>query len=57
MFQERAMLIGVLLVIVGIVLLLERLDIIEGGFGTYWPLILVAVGAVLIFDRLRGRGR
>ncbi len=51
------MLIGVLLVIVGIVLLLERLDIIEGGFGTYWPLILVAIGAVMIFDRLRGRNR
>ena len=51
------MLIGVMLVILGIVLLLERLDIIEGGFGTYWPLILVAVGAVMIFDRLRGRNR
>lgn len=51
------MLIGVLLVIVGVVLLLERLDIIEGGLGTYWPLLLVAVGAAMIFDRFRGRGR
>ena len=49
------MLIGIILVIVGAVLLLERLDIIEGGFETFWPLILVAVGAVLIFDRLRNR--
>ena len=51
------MLIGVLLVIVGVVLLLERLDIIEGGLGTYWPLILVAVGAAMIFDKFRGKGR
>ena len=49
------MFIGIVLVIVGIVLLLERLDIIEGGLGTYWPLLLVAVGVAMIFDRLRGR--
>lgn len=48
------MFIGVVLVIVGVVLLLERLEIIEGGLGTYWPLLLVAVGAAMIFDRLRG---
>ena len=51
------MFIGVVLVIVGVVLLLERLEIIEGGLGTYWPLLLVAVGAAMIFDRFRGRGR
>ena len=49
------MFIGIVLVIVGVVLLLERLDIIEGGLGTYWPLLLVAVGGAMIFDRLRGR--
>ena len=49
------MFIGVVLVIVGVVLLLERLEIIEGGLGTYWPLLLVAVGAAMIFDRLRGK--
>lgn len=51
------MFIGVVLVIVGVVLLLERLEIIEGGLGTYWPLLLVAVGAAMIFDRFRGRDR
>ena len=47
------MFVGVVLIIVGIVLLLERLDIIEGGLGTYWPLLLVAVGVASIFDRFR----
>ena len=49
------MFIGIVLVIVGAVLLLERLDIIEGDLGTYWPLLLVAVGVAMIFNRLRGR--
>ena len=47
------MFVGVILILVGIVLILERLDIIEGGLSTYWPLLLVAIGVSMVFDRLR----
>jgi hypothetical protein len=45
---------GILLVLVGLVLLLDSLDIIEGvGFGELWPLILIAVGGAIVYERVR----
>ena len=49
------MFLGLIVILVGLVLLLERLEIIEGGFSTYWPVLLIALGASMIFDRLRQR--
>ncbi len=45
---------GLLLVLVGLILLLDSLDIIEGvGFGELWPLLLIAVGLAIVSERVR----
>lgn len=45
---------GILLVLVGVILLLDSLDIIEGvGFGELWPLLLIAIGIAIVTDRVR----
>jgi uncharacterized sodium:solute symporter family permease YidK len=45
---------GVLLVLVGVVLLLDSLGVIEGvGFGELWPLLLIAIGATIVYERVR----
>ena len=49
------MFIGVALILVGALFLLERLDIIEEGVWRYWPVLLIALGASVIFDRFRSR--
>nr|MBN2278413.1 hypothetical protein [candidate division Zixibacteria bacterium] len=46
------MFIGSILVISGILLLLAKLGYIPGGFWDYfWPIILIGLGAKLIFSR------
>lgn len=48
------MALGVLLILVGGLLLLDSLDLIEGiGFNELWPLILIAIGVAIIYDRVR----
>lgn len=48
------MALGVLLVLVGVLLLLDSLDLIEGvGFGELWPLLVIAIGAAIIYERVR----
>ena len=49
------MFLGLVVILIGVILLLERLNIIEGGFSTYWPVLLIALGASMIYDRLRQR--
>lgn len=45
---------GVLLVLIGVLFLLDSLDIIEGvGFRELWPVILIALGVAIIYDRVR----
>lgn len=45
---------GVLLVVVGLILLLDSLDLIEGvGFGELWPVLIIAAGALIIYERVR----
>lgn len=45
---------GILLVLVGLLLLLDSLDVIEGvGFGELWPLILIAAGGAIVYERVR----
>ena len=45
---------GILLVLVGSLLLLDSLDIIEGvGFAELWPLLLIAVGVAIVYERVR----
>lgn len=48
------MALGILLVVIGLLFLLDSLDIIEGvGFAELWPVLLIAIGAAIIYDRLR----
>ena len=49
------MFLGLVVIFVGAILLLERLDVIEGGFSTYWPAILIALGATMIVNWWRNR--
>lgn len=52
--KEAIVALGVLLVLIGGLFLLDSLDLIEGvGFGELWPVILIAVGVAIIYDRLR----
>jgi len=45
--------VGVILVILGAVWVLNNLDIIDFRFGTWWPLILIAVGVINLFGTRR----
>ncbi len=50
------MFVGFALLVAGILLLLAKLDIISGGFWDYfWPILLVALGAKMIFERKKSR--
>jgi hypothetical protein len=46
--------VGVFLVIIGVLFLLDSLGIIEGiTFSEIWPAILIGIGVLIIYDRLR----
>jgi hypothetical protein len=45
---------GLLLVVVGLLFLIDSLNLFEGvGFGELWPILLIAIGAAIIYDRVR----
>ena len=46
---------GLIVLLIGVILLLDQLDIIEGGFSTYWPVLLIAVGATMVVNWWRKR--
>ena len=46
---------GLVLIGVGVVLLLDRLDVLDLRFGYLWPLLLAAVGAILVASGLARR--
>lgn len=50
---------GVVLVVIGAIFLLESIGIIDVGFAELWPTILIAVGLVIVYERIRRlrRGR
>jgi hypothetical protein len=48
------MFIGILLILLGILMLLTRLDMIPGGVWDYfWPVIVIALGGSIIFRQKR----
>jgi len=47
------MALGVVLVVIGAIFLLESLDLIDYGINELWPLILIAIGLVIVYERLR----
>lgn len=48
---------GVLLIVLGLILLLESLGITEAGIREWWPLLLVGLGAQILYHRFRGHWR
>jgi hypothetical protein len=44
---------GVVLVVIGMIFLLESLGVIDAGLAELWPVILIAVGIVIVYERLR----
>ena len=46
---------GLAILIIGLILLLERLDLIEGGFSVYWPVLLIALGVAMVVNWWRKR--
>lgn len=56
---QAGVIIGAALIIVGAVMVLERLNILWLGwldFDVLWPLILIAGGAAILYRQLRGEG-
>ena len=41
---------GLAILLIGLILLLERLDLIQGGFSTYWPVLLIALGVAMVVN-------
>lgn len=44
---------GVLLIVLGAILLLESLGVTEAGIREWWPLLLIGVGAQILYERAR----
>ena len=51
--EGRTVAFGVVLVIIGLIFLAESLGITEFGIRELWPLILIGIGAVILYERLR----
>lgn len=50
-----AMFIGLAVIAIGILLLLDRLDVLKGGLGKYWPVLIIALGIAMVLSRWRRR--
>jgi hypothetical protein len=45
---------GLLLIVIGVLFLVDSLNLIEGvGFAELWPVLLIAIGVAIIYDRVR----
>lgn len=51
--REGPMALGIVLVIIGAIFLLEPLGITTLGFRELWPLVLIAVGLMILYERVR----
>jgi hypothetical protein len=51
------MALGIVLVMIGAIFLLESLGVTDIGIRELWPLILIAVGLMILFERARRRYR
>ena len=48
---------GIVLCVIGAIFLLESLGITHVGIRELWPLILIALGLMIVFERFRRRLR
>lgn len=44
---------GLVLVIIGVIFLLESLGITDAGIRELWPLILIGLGLLILYERAR----
>lgn len=44
---------GLALVFVGVVLLLDQLDVLHDGFSKLWPVLVILLGLAILTDRFR----
>lgn len=44
---------GIVLIIIGVIVLLESLGITQAGWNELWPLTLIGLGLVIIYERVR----
>ena len=51
------MVLGVVLVVIGAIFLLESLGLTDAGIRELWPLILIAIGLFILYERARRRYR
>ncbi len=47
------MAVGLVLIVIGAIFLLESLGITTYGFRELWPLVLIAIGILIIYQRAR----
>jgi hypothetical protein len=56
--EEEDMVFGLILVAIGVIALLEKLNVINGNVWNYtWPVVLVIIGLSIVFGRFRRRRR
>jgi hypothetical protein len=49
-----AVALGIILIIIGAIFLLDSLGVIDDvSFGELWPILLIALGVMIVYDRLR----
>src|SRR5690606_38684339 len=52
--RRRRVAFGLLLIVIGLLLLVDSLNLFEGvGFEELWPVLVIAVGVAIIYDRIR----
>ena len=50
------MFMGILLLLIGLLMLLNRLDLIRGGFWDWlWPVVMIAIGVNMLAKHFRKR--
>jgi hypothetical protein len=50
---EHAVALGVVLVLLGVIFLLESLDIIDAGPRELWPIVPITLGVWIVYERVR----
>jgi hypothetical protein len=52
--REAPVALGIILIIVGAIFLLDSLGVIDDvSFSELWPILLIALGVMIVYDRLR----